>query len=164
MNFTVNAGVIPKDVWVHDPEVGGGRIVGEACHFMDLLAYICGSRIVSVSAVQMGKGVAVKEDKMSMVLSFEDGSIGTVNYFANGSKAYPKEMLEVFSVGRVLRLDNFRKLEGFGFKGFRKFKTRKMDKGHQAQFDMFVKRVEAGGEPLISFDEMVNVTLASLRR
>ena len=84
-----------------------------------------------------------------------------MNYFGNGSKSYPKEMLEVFSDGRVLRLNNFRKLEGFGFKGFRKFRTRKMDKGHQAQFDAFVKRVENGGEPLIGFDEMVNVTLAS---
>ena len=161
MNFMVNAGIIPKDVWVHDPEVGGGRIIGEACHFMDLLAYICGSRIVSVASAQMGKGVAIKEDKMSIVLSFEDGSIGTVNYFGNGSKSYPKEMLEVFSDGRVLRLNNFRKLEGFGFKGFRKFKTRKMDKGHQAQFNAFVERVEKGGEALIPFDEIVNVTLAS---
>ena len=161
MNFTVNAGIIPPDVWVHDPEVGGGRIIGEACHFMDLLAYICGSRIVSVASAQMGKGVAVKEDKMSIVMSFEDGSMGTVNYFGNGSKSYPKEMLEVFSDGRVLRLNNFRKLEGFGFKGFRKFRTRKMDKGHQAQFNAFVERVENGGEPLIPFEEVVNVTLAS---
>jgi len=128
---------------------------------MDLLAYICGSKIVSVSAAQMGQGVAVKEDKMSIVLSFQDGSVGTVNYFGNGSKSYPKEMLEVFSDGRVLRLNNFRKLEGFGFKGFRKFKTRKMDKGHQTQFNTFVERVEKGGEPLIGFDEIVNVTLAS---
>jgi len=161
MNFTVNAGIIPPNVWVHDPEVGGGRIIGEACHFMDLLAYICGSRIVSVASAQMGKGVAVKEDKMSIVMSFEDGSIGTVNYFGNGSKSYPKEMLEVFSDGRVLRLNNFRKLEGFGFKGFRKFKTRKMDKGHQAQFNAFVERVEKGGNSLISMDELVNATLAS---
>ena len=161
MNFTVNAGVIPKDVWVHDPEVGGGRIIGEACHFIDLLSYICESRIVSVSAVQMGKGVAVKGDKMSIVLSFKDGSIGTVNYFGNGSNKYPKEVLEVFSEGRVLRLNNFRKLEGFGFKRFRSFRTRKMDKGHQDQCNLFLERVRKGEESPISFDEMVNVTLVS---
>ena len=69
MNFMVNAGIIPKDVWVHDPEVGGGRIIGEACHFIDLLSYVCGSKIVSVASAQMGKGVAVKEEKMSIVLS-----------------------------------------------------------------------------------------------
>ena len=161
MSFMVNAGIIPRDVWVHDLERGGGRIIGEACHFMDLLAYLCGSRIVSIASAQMGRGVAVKEDKMSIVLSFEDGSVGTVNYFGNGSKSYPKEVLEVFSEGKVLKLNNFRKLEGFGFKRFRKFSTRKMDKGHQAQFNSFVERFESGGEPLIPFDEIVNVTLAS---
>jgi len=161
MHFSCNAGIIPPNVWVHDPEVGGGRIIGEACHFIDLLSYIAGSRIVSVSAAQMGKNVAVKEDKMAMVLSFEDGSIGTVNYFGNGSKGYPKERLEVYSDGRILRLDNFRKLEGYGFKGFRKFNTRSMDKGHQNQFQAFIDRVSEGGEPLITFDELINVTLAS---
>ncbi|MBN1931058.1 MAG: bi-domain-containing oxidoreductase [Desulfobacterales bacterium] len=160
MHFACNAGIIPPNVWVHDPEVGGGRIVGEACHFIDLLSYIAGSRIVSVSAAQMGKGVAIQEDKMAIVLSFKDGSIGTVNYFGNGSKSYPKETLEVYSEGRILRLDNFRKLEGFGFKGFRKFKTRAMDKGHHAEFQSFVDRVAEGGQPLISMDEMINVTLA----
>ena len=161
MSFMVNAGIIPPDVWVHDPEKGGGRIIGEACHFIDLLSYICGAKIVSVASAQMGKGVAVKEDKMSMVLSFEDGSVGTVNYFGNGSKSYPKEVLEVFSEGRILRLNNFRTLECYGFKGFKKFKTRKMNKGHQAQVDAFVERVVNGGEPLILMDQLVNVALAS---
>lgn len=161
MHFACNAGIIPPDVWVHDPEIGGGRIIGEACHFIDLLSYIGGSRIVSVSSAQMGKGVAIKEDKMAILLTFEDGSIGTVNYFANGSKRYPKEILEIYSEGRILRLDNFRKLEGFGFKGFRKFKTRTMDKGHQAEFQTFVNSVSEGGESLIPFSELVNTTLAS---
>lgn len=161
MHFSCNAGIIHPKVWVHDPEVGGGRIIGEACHFIDLLSYIAGSPIASVSAVQMGKGVAVQEDKMSIVLSFEDGSVGTVNYFGNGAKNYPKEIMEIYSDGRILRLDNFRKLTGFGFKGFRRFKTRSMDKGHQAQFKAFVDNVGKGGDPLMHFDEMVNVMLAS---
>lgn len=161
MNFTVNAGIIPPDVWVHDPEIGGGRIIGEACHFIDLLSFISGRKIVSVASAMMGGGVAVKQDKMSIALTFEDGSIGTVNYFGNGSKAYPKESLEIFSEGRVLRLDNFNKLIGYGFKGFRKFKTSRLDKGHQTQFNALVKRVSEGGPPLIPFDEIVNVTLAS---
>ena len=161
MHFSCNAGIIPSDVWVHDSAVGGGRIIGEACHFIDLLSYIAGSRIVTVSAVQMGTGAAVKEDKMSIVLSFEDGSLGTLNYFGNGSKRYPKETLEVYSEGRILRLNNFRKLEGFGFKGFRKFKTWAMDKGHKAEFQAVVNRVNEGGAPLIPFDGLANVTLAS---
>jgi hypothetical protein len=161
MNFTCNAGIIPADVWVHDPEIGGGRIIGEACHFIDLLSYIAESPVVSVAAFQMEKGVAVKEDKMSIALRFEDGSVGTVNYFGNGSKQYPKETMEIFSDGRVLRMDNFRKTEGYGFGKFKRFKTRAQDKGHEVQFGAFVDRVIEGGEPLISMNELVNVTLAS---
>ena len=160
MHFACNAGIIPPDVWVHDPEVGGGRIVGEACHFMDLLAYIADSPIVSVASAQMEQGVAVKEDKMSIVLSFEDGSVGTVNYFGNGHKAYPKETIEVYSEGRILRLDNFRRLDAWGFSGFRRMKT-KLDKGHQAEFDQFIDRIAVGGKPLIPLDQLVNATLAS---
>jgi hypothetical protein len=161
MNFTCNAGIIPADVWVHDPEIGGGRIIGEACHFIDLLSYVAASPVVSVAAFQMEKGVAVKEDKMSIALRFEDGSVGTVNYFGNGSKQYPKETMEIFSDGRVLRMDNFRKTEGYGFGKFKHFKTRSQDKGHGVQFGAFVDRVIEGGEPLVSMNELVNVTLAS---
>ncbi len=160
MHFSCNAGIIPPDVWVHDPERGGGRIIGEACHFIDLLSYIAGSPIVTVAAAQMGEGVAVKEDKMSIVLSFEDGSVGTVNYFGNGHKGYPKESLEVFSEGRVLRLDNFRRLDGFGFQNFKRMKTR-LNKGHESEFAAFVDRVVEGGYPLIPVEQLVNVTLAS---
>ena len=160
MNYACNAGIIPPNVWVHDPEQGGGRIVGEACHFIDLLSHIAGSPVVSVASAQMGQGVAIKEDKMSIVLSFEDGSIGTVNYFGNGNKAYPKEQLDVYSEGRILRLDNFRLLEGFGFKGFKRLKT-KMDKGHRAEFKAFASTIQQGGAPLIPLAESVNATLAS---
>ncbi len=103
----------------------------------------------------------MREDKMSISLGFEDGSVGTVNYFANGSKSYPKEMMEIFSDQRVLKMDNFRKTTGYGFKGFRKLKTMRQDKGHTAEFAAFVTRVRDGGEPLIPIDELVNVTLAS---
>lgn len=160
MHFACNAGIIPPGAWVHDPEAGGGRIVGEACHFLDLLAYVAGSPIATVAAAQMGKGVAVQEDKMSIVLAFEDGSVGTVNYFGNGHKGYPKEAIEVYSEGRILRLDNFRRLEGWGFPGFRRLKTR-LDKGHQAEFSQFVDRIATGGEPLIPLEQLVNATLAS---
>lgn len=161
MNFTINAGIIPPNVWVHDPETGGGRIIGEACHFMDLMVFFTESPIVSVSAVRMGKGVTVKDDKMSISMSFEDGSIGTVNYFGNGSKSYPKETYEIFSEGRILRLDNFKVLEGYGFKGFRKFKTLMMDKGHKALLDAFISCINESGRPLIPLSEMINVTLGS---
>jgi len=161
MNMTVNAGIIPPEHWVHDPVRGGGRIIGEACHFIDLMVHLSGSRVATVAAVMMGRGVAVHEDKMSITLGFEDGSVGTVNYFGNGPKSYPKETLEVFSDGRVLRLDNFRRLRGFGFRFFRDYRSARQDKGHAAELAAFVNRVGAGGEPLIPLDELVNVTLAS---
>jgi predicted dehydrogenase/threonine dehydrogenase-like Zn-dependent dehydrogenase len=161
MTMTVNAGMIPSEHWVHDPVRGGGRIIGEACHFIDLMIHLTGSRVKTVSAVMMGSGVAVREDKTSIALGFEDGSVGTVNYFANGSKSYPKELLEVFSQGRVLRLENFRRLTGYGFRGFSRFHTWRQDKGHTAEFAAFLRRVAEGGEPLIPVDKLVNVTLAS---
>ena len=161
MNMTVNAGYIPPEHWVQDPVVGGGRIIGEGCHFFDLMVHLTQSRIKTVASMMVGRGVAVCEDKMSMILGFEDGSVGTVNYFANGSKKYPKETLEVFSEGRVARLENFRRISGYGFKNFRKFKTSRQDKGHRAEFAAFVDIVTNGGDPLIPLDHLVNVTRAS---
>ena len=161
MNMTVNSGAIPEDHWVHDPEKGGGRIIGEACHFIDLMVFLSGSEVETVSAVQMGEGVAVREDKMAIVMGFKDGSVGTVNYLANGSKSYPKELLEVFTDGRVLRMENFRRTVGYGFKGFRKFKTFRQDKGHKKEVVEFLQRAKNGGEQLIPLNQLVNVTLAS---
>jgi predicted dehydrogenase/threonine dehydrogenase-like Zn-dependent dehydrogenase len=160
MNMTINAGVIPPGHWVHDPILGGGRIIGEACHFIDLMVYLTNSKVRSVSAA-MFSGVPVQEDKMSIVLGFEDGSVGTVNYFANGSKAYPKESLDVFSEGRVIRMVNFQRTEGYGFRGFSKFKTLRQDKGHRAELTAFIDRVIKGGQPLIPLGQLINVTRAS---
>jgi len=161
MNMTINAGAIPVDHWTQDPERGGGRIVGEACHFIDLLSSIAGATIRSVSAIMVGEGSAVREDKMAIALGFEDGSIGTVNYFANGSKSYPKETLQIFCDGTVLHLDNFREITGHGLKGFRRFKTRRQDKGHQVEISRFIERVSNGGQPLIPVAKLFNVTRAT---
>jgi predicted dehydrogenase/threonine dehydrogenase-like Zn-dependent dehydrogenase len=161
MNMTVNAGAIPPDHWTQDPERGGGRIIGEGCHFLDLLACVAGSPIATVAAMRAGPGTAVRDDKMAIVLGFADGSVGTVNYFANGSKSYPKETLEVFSDGRVLRMENFRRTRGFGFPGFRSFKTLRQDKGHAAETAALVDRVRRGGGPLVPFEQLANSTRAS---
>ena len=114
--MTVNAGAIPAEHWTQDIAVGGGRIIGEACHFIDLLRFLAGARI---AAWQQSAMDASTRDTFTLQLSFADGSIGTVHYFANGCKAFPKERLEVFAAGRVLQLDNFRKLKGFGWPGFK---------------------------------------------
>jgi len=161
MSMTVNAGFIPPDHWTQDPERGGGRIIGEGCHFIDLLSFLAGAPVATVSAQMVGGNGPVREDKMSMLLGFADGSVGTVHYFANGSKSYPKETLEIFGDGRVIRMENFRVTKGFGFKGFSPFRTWRQDKGHRAEIAAFVDAVAAGGTPLIPFDEIVNVTKAS---
>ena len=160
--FTVNAGFIPKDHWTQDKRVGGGRILGEACHFIDLMSFVSSSRIVSVSANALGKDYNIMSDNVVIILNFENGSQATINYFSNGSKAYSKERMEVFSQGRVLVLNNFRRLEGFGFKGFRKMKLSRQDKGHNEQFRLFVKSLECGGSSIISFNEIINSTQATL--
>jgi len=159
--MTINAGMIPSDHWTQDPERGGGRIIGEACHFIDLLVHLTGSPVRHVAAVRVGEGPAVRDDKMSIQLGFADGSVGAISYFANGSKSYPKETLEVFSDGRVVRLDNFRVVTGYGVKGFKRYRTWRQDKGHAAELAEYVRRLEQGTLPLIPYDELENVTEAS---
>ena len=157
---TMNAGFIPSDVWVHDLEVGGGRIIGEACHFIDLCSYLADSKVVSVCMNSMGVTPAENTDNVSIILRYENGSNAVINYFANGSKAYSKERIEVYSQEKTLVLDNWRELRGYGFKGFSKMKST-MDKGHAAQFALLNERIIKGGEELISFDSILNTTKAS---
>lgn len=157
---TMNAGAIPPNIWVHDMKVGGGRIIGEACHYIDLITYLTGSKVIAVCMNAMGINPAENTDNASILLKFENGSTGVINYFANGSKAYSKERVEVFSQERTIVMDNFRVTEGFGIRGFSKLKT-KLDKGHTNQFLTLIDRVKNGGEPLISMEDLVNTTKAS---
>ena len=157
---TMNAGFIPANVWVHDMKVGGGRIIGEACHYIDLLVYLTGSKVKAVCMNAMGENPQENTDNASILLKFENGSNGVINYFANGSKSYAKERIEVYSQERVFIMDNFRKTEGFDVKGFSTVKT-SIDKGHKNQFDLLIKAIENGGKSLIPFDEIINVTKAS---
>ena len=157
---TMNAGTIPANVWVHDMLVGGGRIIGEACHFIDLITYLTGSKVKSVCMNAMGVNTEENTDNATILLKYENGSTGVINYFSNGSKAYSKERVEVYSQDRTLIMDNFRKTEGFGFKGFSNLKT-KLDKGHKNQFHKLIAQTKNGGSALIPFDEIVNTTNAS---
>jgi predicted dehydrogenase len=161
--YTVNAGAIPADHWTQDPKVGGGRIIGEGCHFIDLLRYLVDAPIVDVQARMMGHapGVQIRQDKMSITLAFEDGSLGTVHYFANGTKRFPKERVEVFSEGRILTLDNFKVLKGYDWPGFRRKRLWRQDKGHEAEVAAFVEHITEGGEALIPWHELEEVTLAT---
>jgi predicted dehydrogenase/threonine dehydrogenase-like Zn-dependent dehydrogenase len=161
--MTMNAGAIPASHWTQDNNVGGGRIIGEACHFIDLMRFLAGSPIVSVQARRMGNapGVAVTEDKASITLGFEDGSFGTILYLANGAASFPKERVEVFTAGRVLQLDNFRKLKGYGWPGFSKMNLWKQDKGQNACAAAFLQAVEKG-VPAIPVDEIFEVARVTI--
>lgn len=157
---TMNAGFIPSDSWVHDLNVGGGRIVGEACHFIDLITFLTGSKVKAVCMNALGVNPSGNTDNASILLKYENGSTGVINYFSNGSKAYSKERLELYSQERTLVLDNFQSLKGYGFKNFSSLKT-SLDKGHKKQFELLIERIRNGGEALIPFDEIINTAKAS---
>lgn len=157
---TMNAGYIPPEVWVQDMEVGGGRIIGEACHFIDLCSFLADSKVIAVCVNALGENPQENTDNVSILLKYENGTNAVINYFANGAKSYAKERVEVFSQEKVLVLDNWRRLEGFGVKGFSKM-TGTMDKGHKRQFALLNERVQKGGEALIPFESIVNTTRAS---
>jgi len=159
--MTVNAGAIPADHWTQDADQGGGRIIGEGCHFIDLLRFLAASPIASHGCVSMK---ATTADTVTISLKFEDGSLGTIHYFANGSKSFPKERLEVFAGSGVLQLDNFRKLKGFGWKGFSKMNLWKQDKGQRACAAAFVRAISSdGAAPPIPIDEILEVAKASIQ-
>ena len=156
---TMNAGFIPPEVWVHDLEVGGGRIIGEACHYIDLCTFLAGSKVKAVCMNSMGTNPQESTDNASILLKYENGTNAVINYFANGSKAYSKERIEAYNQEKTMVIDNWRTLKGYGVKGFSKTKT-KLDKGHKNQFKMLVESIKTG-KPIIPFDEIINTTKAS---
>lgn len=157
---TMNAGFIPPEIWVHDLQIGGGRIIGEACHLIDLCTYLSGSKVKAVCMNALGINPKESTDNATILLKYENGSNAVINYFANGSKSYAKERLEVYSQERVLIMDNWRKLKGYGFKNFTS-KSSGQDKGHANQFNLLIDAIQKGGVPIIPMDEIVNTTAAS---
>lgn len=164
LTLTMNAGHIPADHWTQDPVAGGGRIIGEACHFIDLARYLVGQPIEEVRSTFMEPvGRSAPLDTATISLRFADGSIASVNYFANGSKKFPKERVEVFSGGRVLVNDNFRTMRAHGWAGVRTMRLRSQDKGHAAGMAAFLDAVRRGGPAPIPVQELLEVSEATLR-
>lgn len=162
MQYRVNAGVLPANHWLHDPEQGGGRIIGEVCHFVDLLTFLSGSPPIRVSASALPSVGDYVEDNVILTFSFGDGSVGTVNYFANGDRSLPKERLEVFQAGRVAILDDFRQLALIANSRRRTFRSRlRQDKGHQGEWEAFVDAIVNSQEPPIAYDQLFAVTRAT---
>lgn len=161
--ISVNAGDIAFDHWTQDPDVGGGRIIGEACHFIDLARHLANAALCDVRVVEAAvPGSPSLHDSVSISLSFTNGSIATVHYLANGHRSFPKERVEVFQGGKILQLDNFRVLRGFGIKGFSSFRTGSQDKGHSACVRETLTRLKQGQPAPIPFDELIEVTRATL--
>ena len=158
---TINAGFIPANSWVHDRVVGGGRLLGEVGHFVDFITFLTGSRVVRVCLNPMGQQPDETTDSASLLLHYENGSTGVINYFSNGSKAYAKERIEVYSQERTLILDNFRTLTGFGFRGFSRL-AGQQNKGHTEQLTQLVEHIRVGNNPLILFADIINTTQTML--
>lgn len=162
MQYRVNAGILPAAHWLHDPEQGGGRIIGETCHFIDLLTYLCGSLPIRVSASALPTVGDYVEDNVSMTFSFANGSIGIVNYFANGDRSLPKEHLEVFQAGRVGILDDFRRLVWVANGRKQRYSSRlRQDKGHRGEWQAFADAILNSHEPPIAYDQLFAVTQAT---
>ncbi len=156
----VNAGDVPKDHWTQDHRIGGGRIIGEVCHFIDLLRYLAGDKISEFKVTKIGDtaGVDIRNDKVSITLSFVDGSMGTIHYLSNGDQSFPKERLEIFCEGAVLQLNNFRELKSYGWKGFRYKKSLLQKKGQVECVDAFLRSITNGEDLPIPFSELMEVS------
>jgi predicted dehydrogenase/threonine dehydrogenase-like Zn-dependent dehydrogenase len=161
VTMTINAGRVPSDSWVHDPEDGGGRIKGEVCHFVDLAVAVTGSLVRSVVAQRTRAAVrGMPEESVSIVVSMLDGSVASINYLVDGHSRYPKERIEVFGGGKILQIDNFRALRSYG--GNHAVRAWRQDKGHFEEIRRFVEAVKEGGHSPIPWEQIENVTAATL--
>ncbi len=159
-HYRVNAGPIPLNHWTQDPQVGGGRIIGEGCHFVDFLTFLVGAAPIDLVALGLPDGGRYREDNVSLTCTFPDGSIGIVDYLANGDKAYPKERVEVFCGGRIAVLEDFRSLE-LVRDGHKRTVRKAQDKGWEAEWAAFVRAVREGSGPTIPYDQLIGVTKAT---
>ncbi|MBI5944040.1 MAG: bi-domain-containing oxidoreductase [Chloroflexi bacterium] len=161
LHYRVNAGYIPLNHWIQDPSIGGGRIIGEACHFIDLITFLVGAPPVSVIAHSLPDNGKYSEDNVSMTFTFPDGSIGVVDYLANGDKSMPKERLEVFCDGMVAVLDDYVSLTTVK-DGKKKVTSGAQDKGWRAEMSAFAESIRGGGgEPPIPYEQLIGVTRAT---
>ncbi len=161
-HYRVNAGYLPLDHWLHDPDQGGGRIIGEGCHFVDFLTFLVGESPTAVTACALPECGRYREDNVVMTLSFPDGSLGTISYLANGDKSFPKERIEAFCAGRVAVLNDFRTLETISDGKRRTLRARlRQDKGHRAEWEAFSNAILSGGPPPIPYEQLFSVTRAT---
>jgi len=162
MIYRINAGTIPKDTWIQDMEIGGGRILGEACHFIDFLTYLNGSLPTKVSANVLPEPHGLN-DTVNISLQFENGSIGTIGYYSNGAKSLPKEYVEIFSSGSTAILNDFKELKIYGKGKLQKKKLLNQNKGQKEMMESFFSGILKNGKAPISFSEIISVTKATFK-
>ncbi|MCT4630858.1 Gfo/Idh/MocA family oxidoreductase [Winogradskyella sp.] len=162
MIYRINAGAIPKETWIQDPEIGGGRILGEVCHFIDYLTYLNGSLPIKISAVALPDANQLN-DTLNILIQFQNGSNGVIGYYANGSKAMTKEYVEVFSAGMSATLNDFKELKIFGKGKPKKDKLLNQNKGQKEMVNAFVNGLLNDGKAPIPFQDIVAVTKASFK-
>jgi polar amino acid transport system substrate-binding protein len=162
-NYRISAGRIPPSAWVHDLDSGGGRILGELCHFVDSLVYLTGARVQTVAAAAMDEASLPMQarDNVAVSVTFEDGSAATITYVAAGASSVPKERLEAFAGERTGILDDFTSLELHGDGDARSEKSATQDKGHTEEVQAFLEGVR-NGVPPVALEEVENVSLAAL--
>jgi predicted dehydrogenase/threonine dehydrogenase-like Zn-dependent dehydrogenase len=158
LTYRINAGAVPKDSWIQDPKLGGGRIIGEVCHFVDTLTFLAGSLPVSMYATVMDDPSNLN-DTLNITLSYKNGSIGTISYLANGDKSLPKERIEVFAHGATAILDDFKELTVFSKGKKKKKKLFSQDKGQKEEVKQFVEAILNGSGELIPFEEIYGTSL-----
>ncbi len=157
ITYTCNAGHIPNDSWVHDPKKGGGRILGEACHFIDLCRFFSGSKITSLNAIAI-KDNNSNKDTAIISLGFENGSIASINYFANGNTSFPKEKIDIFQGGKSISINNFIGLKSYGFKNLSNKRLFKQDKGQTKCVESFINSINLGLPSPIDIKEIFEVS------
>lgn len=163
MTYRINAGPLPSNHWLYDPVEGGGRIIGEACHFIDFLTYIANALPIKVRTIGVDTHMPDHEDNVIIALDFADGSIGSISYLASGDRSFSKERVEVFGGGKVAVLDDFRSLELVtDGKRSRQRSRLRQDKGHKAEWEAFVKAIQTGGPPPIPYKDLIAVTKTSI--
>jgi predicted dehydrogenase/threonine dehydrogenase-like Zn-dependent dehydrogenase len=164
IQYRVNAGFIPADHWVNDPEQGGGRLLGEVCHFVDFVCFLAGACPVEVQCRSMGNPGQYSGDNVIALLKFANGTLGTIAYLANGDKSASKERVEVFGGGSVAILEDFRCLELVRHGRKRVTRARwRQDKGHKREMQAFIDAVRGSIVAPISLEQIVGSTLATLR-
>jgi predicted dehydrogenase len=161
INYRINAGTNPADHWIHDKAIGGGRIIGEVCHFADLVAFLANSKIKSVSANAI-KDVNNLNDTLAINLSFENGSIANISYFSNGNSQLNKEYLEIFGSGQVVVIDDFKDMTVYG-RSKKEINLSKQDKGHKNEISAFLDSIKKGKASPIPFADIYNSMLFTFK-